>query len=188
MEINLAVLNLEKVIRQRNLFLVVFCVALLGNLLLIVKIFSMEEKVVMVPGISREMSITNSQVSSSYLEESSLLFLSALLDLTPDTVLHKRDMVLKYALGKNSTELQKLRDYFVRAEEDHKKFAMSTYFTPKNLELNTKNLQVIAHGRLSSSFGKKGYESKETSYYLSFKMVAGHLRLKEFYELKKQDN
>lgn len=56
----------------------------------------MEENIVMVPGISQEMSKTGGRVSRSYLEENSLLFLSALLDLTPDTVLHKRDMVLEY--------------------------------------------------------------------------------------------
>lgn len=183
MELRLAALNLEKVARQRNLFLIVSGALLIGNLFLSLKIFSLQEKIIMVPGISSEMSITDGKVSRSYLEESSLLFLSALLDLTPDTVAIKRDMVLKYALKSNAEEIQKIRDYFVMAEEEHQKFSMSTYFTPTKLDLNPKSLEVIAQGKLSSSFGRKGYESREASFYLKFELVAGHLRLKEFYEL-----
>ncbi len=187
MELKLAALSLEKVARQRNLFLAVAGILLVANSLLSLKIFSLQEKVVMVPGIGSEMSITDGKVSKSYLEESSLLFLSALLDLTPDTVGLKRDMVLKYISKSSAKEIQKIRDYFGVAEEEHKKFAMSTYFTPTKLDLNPKNLQVVAKGKLSSNFGRKGYESRNANFYLRFELVAGHLRLKEFYELEKED-
>jgi hypothetical protein len=116
----------------------------------------MKENIIMVPGISQEMSVTGGRVSKSYLEENTLLFLSALLDLTPDTVIHKRDMVLKYTSSRSKAEMQAIRDYFAQAEDEHKKFNMSTYFTPNKLDINVKTLEVIAKGTLSSSFGKKG--------------------------------
>lgn len=184
MELKLAALNLDQVRKQRNLFLLVATILLVGNLLLSLKIFSLEEKIIMVPGISQEISVTNGQVSRSYLEESSLLFLSSLLDLTPDTVAHKRDMVLKYTSSRSQQEMQNIKNYFIEAEEEHKKFNMSTYFTPNKLEANVKNLEVVAIGILSSNFGKNGWESKKTSFVLKFEFVAGHLKLREFYELK----
>ena len=103
----------------------------------------------MVPGITREMSIIEGKVSNSYLEESSLLFLSTLLDLTPDTVKHKRDIILKYISGTSQKELQEIKDYFSKAETEHIKFTMSTYFTPIKLDLFTKELKVIAEGKLT---------------------------------------
>lgn len=188
MELKVAALNLEQVRRQRNLFMLSFVILLVVTLFLSLKIFSMKENIIMVPGISQEMSVTGGRVSKSYLEESSLLFLSALLDLTPDTVIHKRDIVLKYTSSRSKAEMQAIRDYFALAEDEHKKFNMSTYFTPNKLDINVKTLEVIARGTLSSSFGKKGWESKKTSYLLKFELVAGHLKLKEFFELKEIDN
>jgi type IV conjugative transfer system protein TraE len=184
MELKIAALNLDQIRKQRNLFILGFVILIIGNLFLSLKIFSMEENIVMVPGISQEMSITGGRVSRSYLEENSLLFLSALLDLTPDTVLHKRDMVLKYTSSRSKAEMQAIRDYFVISADEHKKFNMSTYFTPNKLDVNVKTLEVLASGTLSSSFGRKGWESKKTSYLLKFELAAGHLKLKEFFELK----
>ena len=51
----------------------------------------------MVPGISKEMTIDGDNVSQSYLEETALLFISALLDLTPTTIEAKKDIIFKYA-------------------------------------------------------------------------------------------
>jgi len=143
MELKLAALNLEQVRRQRNLFMLGFVILLAGNLFLSLKIFSMKENIIMVPGISQEMSVTGGRVSKSYLEENTLLFLSALLDLTPDTVIHKRDMVLKYTSSRSKAEMQAIRDYFVQAEDEHKKFNMSTYFTPNKLDINVKTLDGV---------------------------------------------
>lgn len=184
MELKFAALRYEKVTQQRNFFVIGVIILAISNLLLCLKIFLKEEKIIMVPGITREMSIIEGKVSNSYLEESSLLFLSTLLDLTPDTVKHKRDIILKYISGTSQKELQEIKDYFSKAETEHIKFTMSTYFTPIKLDLFTKELKVIAEGKLTSSFGKKGYESRDAKYYLGFELVAGHLKLKEFYEIE----
>ena len=188
MEIKFAALRYEKVTQQRNFFVVGVIILAISNFLLCLKIFLKEEKIIMVPGITREMSIIEGKVSNSYLEESSLLFLSTLLDLTPDTVKHKRDIILKYISGTSQKELQEIKDYFSKAETEHIKFTMSTYFTPIKLDLFTRELKVIAEGKLTSNFGKKGYESRDAKYYLSFELVAGHLKLKEFYEIELPKN
>lgn len=184
MDLKLASLKLTNVIRQRNLFLVLFCASLLIILLLAIKIFFTREKVVMVPGIRSEMIVDGEKVSRSYLEESTLLYLSILLDLSPHNVSQKRDIILKYFVTRNKAELQSIKNYFSNAALEHEKFDMYTYFTPTKLELNPTVLEVLASGRLTSSFGQKGYESREATYYLSYELLAGYLRLKEFYEMQ----
>ena len=180
MELKVAAVNLGKVTKQRNLFLCLVLVFGLSNLMLSFKLSTAKERIIMVPGIRAEMSITGNSVSESYLEESALLFLSCLLDLTPDIIEHKRDLVLKYTSHSDSKWITGIKEYFNSAIEQHRKFKLSTYFTPKNMSIDTKNMQVVAHGILNSSFGKEGYDSKQIGYLLEFELVGGHLKLKQF--------
>jgi len=76
--------------RQRNFFAGISGLAVLSAFLAVGKLALVEEKIIMVPGIAREMIIEGSRVSQSYLEESAVLYASCLLDLTADTVSAKR--------------------------------------------------------------------------------------------------
>jgi len=174
------------VTRQRNFFAGCLALAILANFLLSSKLATSNEKIIMVPGITKELIVENSSVSGSYLEDTALLFVSALLDLTPTTVEAKRDMILKHASQRSSDSVRSLQEYFAYAITNHKKFQLSTFFAPKKLHVDSRKLQVVAEGVLSSVFGKKGFEERLVRYKLTFDYVGGHLRLKEFVELKTQ--
>lgn len=175
----------ESIIRQRNFFAGCLALAVGSCFLLSGKLASTSEKILMVPGISKEMIIDGDKVSQNYLEETALLFISALLDLTPTTIEAKREIILKYASKRSPESLKSLQDYFAQASNNLKKFQLSTFFAPKKLYVDSKTLEVIAEGLLSTTFGKRGFEEREVKYKLSFDYVAGHLQLKEFNELKK---
>lgn len=175
------------IIRQRNFFAGCMALALGANFLLSSKLATSTEKLIMVPGIGQEMTIDNSRVSQSYLEETSLLFISALLDLTPSTVEAKKEIILKYASLRSSDALRSLQEYFATVIAEHRKFQLSTFFAPKKLHVDSKNLQVMVQGVLTSTFGKRGFEEKEVKYRLSFDYIGGHLMLKEFVRLKQKE-
>ncbi len=175
------------IIRQRNFFAGCMALALGANFLLSSKLATSTEKLIMVPGIAQEMSVDNSRVSQGYLEETSLLFISALLDLTPSTVESKKEIILKYASLRSSQALRSLQEYFANVIAQHQKFQLSTFFAPKKLHVDSKNLQVIVQGVLTSTFGKRGFEEREVKYRLSFDYIGGHLMLKEFVELKPKE-
>lgn len=175
----------ESIIRQRNFFAGCLALAVGSCFLLSGKLASTSEKILMVPGISKEMIIDGDKVSQNYLEETALLFISALLDLTPTTIEAKKEIILKYASKRSPESLKSLQDYFAQASNNLKKFQLSTFFAPKKLYVDNKTLEVIAEGLLSTTFGKRGFEEREVKYRLSFDYVAGHLQLKEFNELKK---
>lgn len=177
----------EYLVRQRNFFAGCLALTIATGFLLSSKLATTSEKVIMVPGISREMIVDGDNISQSYLEETALLFISALLDLTPDTVEAKRDIILKYASKRSAKSLKSLQEYFAESATNHKKFQLSTFFAPKKLHVDSQNLQVIIEGFLSTTFGKRGFEEKEVKYKLSFDYVGGHLQLKEFVQLKPQE-
>ena len=173
--------------RQRNFFAGCMGLAIITGFLLAGKISSTTERVIMVPGITKDLSVEGNNVSVSYLEETSLLFASALLDLTKDTVVHKKNIILKHASTRSEDSLKSLQQYFADKEEEHKKFQLSTFFAPKKIQVDAKNLQVVIDGLLTSTFGKRGFEQNNVKYLLSFDYVAGHLKLKEFAKLKEKE-
>jgi hypothetical protein len=84
--------------RQRNFFAGCMGLAVITSFLLAGKISSTTERVIMVPGITKDLVVEGANVSGSYLEETALLFASALLDLTKDTIEHKKNIILKHGL------------------------------------------------------------------------------------------
>ena len=172
------------IMRQRNFFAGCTLLAVIANFLLVVKISSTTERIIMVPGITKDLAVEGSVVSQSYLEETALLFVSALLDLTADTISLKKNIILKHASAGSEQSLKSLQSYFANKEDEHKKFGLSTFFAPKQMQVDSKNLQVVIEGVLTSTFGKRGFEQNTLKYLLSFDYVGGHLKLKEFTQVK----
>ena len=172
------------IIRQRNFFAGCTLLVVIANFLLAAKISSTTERIIMVPGITKDLAVEGSIVSQNYLEETALLFASALLDLTADTIDAKKNIILKHASTRSEQSLKSLQSYFASREDEHKKFGLSTFFAPKQIQVDSKNLQVVIEGLLTSTFGKRGFEQNTLKYLLSFDYVGGHLKLKEFTQVK----
>src|SRR5687768_3671165 len=106
--------------RQRNFFAGCMALAVIANFLLALKIFNTRERIIMVPGITKDLAVEGSIVSQSYLEETALLFASALLDLTSDTLIFKKNIILKHVSTRSEQSLKSLQGYFALKEEEHK--------------------------------------------------------------------
>lgn len=180
MDLTTATLGSSRIVRQRNLFLSLTILLSIASAALSVKLVTQEERIIMVPPLTSDVVISNKKVSSGYLEQMSMVFLNSLLDLSSVDVLHKRDMILKYTSNSDASFAKKINEYFADALEKYKNFDLVTYFTVKNMEINETTGEVIAHGTLTSRYGKHGFESNPAIYKLSFEFSGGYLRLKEF--------
>lgn len=167
----------DKLLKQRNFFVLISVLLLIGNLLLSITLAQRDTTVVMVPALENQMSVSNKHVSKSYLEGMSNMFLSYLLDLSPSTISYKSQQVLKYTTSKG---IQNIENYFKEQSEKLKKFKISTFFTPKDLDINENTLEVKAKGILTSYFGSQGSEHKEVEFLLTFAYKGGSLRLDKF--------
>lgn len=183
METKVAIAGIERLTRQRNLFLLLTIVLSSSVLLIGIRLASFDQKIVLVPGISRQMSVSSNEVSSSYLEETALVFLSHLLDISANDIAHKKELVLKYTSYSDVSYSRAINDYFALSAEEYKKFDLSTHFTVKNLQIDQNQMEVIAKGVLTSWYGKKGFESRDEAYKISFDYNGGFLRLKAFERL-----
>lgn len=112
------------IMRQRNFFAGCMGLMIIANFLLVGRLSSTSEKIIMVPGITKDLTVEGGVVSMSYLEETALLFASALLDLTADTIDFKKNTILKHASSRSEKSLKSLQQYFAVKEEEHKKFKL----------------------------------------------------------------
>ena len=184
MEKIVAIGNIEKVARQRNLFLMLTILLSLTSVGLSVKLLTSDEKIILVPNLNQEVWTSETTVSKGYLEETSLMYLGLLLDLNHEIIDYKASLVFKYISQSSPTYMKNIQNYFADSKEKYKKFTLSTYFSIKSLRVDSKNLQVIADGILTSRFGDKGFEVTPASYLLSYEWAGRQLRLKEFVKVK----
>ena len=77
--------------------------------------------------------------------------------------------------------------YFTVLEEKYRKFGLSTYFTAKDILIDTESLTAKVSGILTSHYGKRGADFSEELYLLSFKYKFGRLILKHFEKLTKDE-
>lgn len=180
--------NIETVARQRNVFMLLCMLSICGCLILGIKILSSSERVILVPGLNREVWTEKGGVSASYLEEAASMYLPLLLDLDYTSIDWKRERLLSHVSRSDIAYMQALADYFARTKDKYKQFSLSTHFAVKKLETDQKELTVKAHGTLISRFGEKGFESTPAIYGLSFEWIGGKLLLQEFVKLNTEAN
>lgn len=188
MKREIMITSMEMVSKQRNVFLAL-CFALVGCLLLVsLKLFLTKERVVLVPGLSREAWVTSEGVSESYLEEVTAMYLPMLLDLDTKSIEWKRDRLVTYISNSDPRYLKELHEYFARVKEQYSNFSLSTHFALKKIESRPEQLAVRVHGFLVQHFGNRGSETKASSYLLTYEWKGGKLLIKEFKKLSKEED
>lgn len=169
--------NTLKLLKHRNTAVALCGFLLISNILLCAYILTSDKKIVLVPGIKEAMEISDTSVSSSYIQGMTDMFLSNLLDLNESNVLFRKDTILKNTTANSFRELS---NYFDKQAEDITKFKISTYFTPRSWRINEKKLTVSVDGVLTSRFGVDGKEESELTIDLRFIYQGGVLKLAEF--------
>jgi len=188
MQLNIRNQNIEIVARQRNIFIVLCMLSLICLLIVSLKLLSTHERTILIPGLNQEAWATDKGVSSSYLEETTVMYLPLLLDLDSTSIDWKRDRIMTYVSNSNELNLKLLTEYFARVKEQYNQFSLSTHFALKKLVTNPEQLKVKAYGQLVSRFGDRGFESEIAAYSLSYEWVAGRLLIKEFTKLSKEES
>jgi type IV conjugative transfer system protein TraE len=175
--------NIDNLTRQRNVFLLLSLIAIASCLFLSLRLVNTSDRVILVPGLQQEVWTTDQEVSSSYLEETSSMYLPMLLDLDCGSIDWKRDHIMKYVSHSDERYMKSLNEYFATTKAKYQQFSLSTHFAVKKFEVNPKTLQVRAHGQLTSRFGERGLEILPAIYGLEFEWVGGKLLLTKFVKL-----
>lgn len=177
-------IQVPKILKQRNLSLVFGVSMLFANILLVFGILNKEQKVILVPPeINKTFWVTNKQVSKEYLEEMAVFLSHLLLDQSPTSSKHKRDMLLKYI---SPSYYNELFGRIIKQEKYLYQNNISTRFSIKEIEVDSKQNQVFIVGDQENYVADKKVGTVSASYKISFEYKGARYLLTEFIKLEKE--
>ena len=170
--------SIAKLVKQRNIFLVILLGMLVTNILTAVLLFTKNERIIIVPSYFKQSFWNQGEiVSESYIEEMTLFFSKLMLDTTPSSHKYRRDVILRYVMPENYHVLDKK---LIEEEERLSRDAVVTSFVPKEIKVNSKKLtSEITGTSIRYVAGLKAGQVKET-YRLEFGYSGGIFMLKNF--------
>lgn len=182
MDIRVGSEKLSQLTNQRNASLVICIILLFTTMILSISVFNKDTKVILVPGLDRQMEFENGKFSKAYLEEVSYTLLRALLDVTPDNVDYNKKIVSKYSAPE---EWAKIENYFDDIKNHYTHLGISSFFSAE--ELLVGDNVVYAKGILTKRFGKQGNQNHTKNYALRFAVQGSMLKLISFDEVLSEE-
>ncbi len=166
--------------KQRNILLTICSLLLIGNILFGIIAISKNDKTIIVPALKDTVSVTGKDsFSDSYIEQMTLFYIEMLLDLTPDNIDYKAQILLKHV---NSKSYHSFIEHYKEEKQKYKKYKLATKFDITGLKIFKGGEEVEVEGILSSSFGKGSESQKLATYVIGYGKSHGKLLIQTFNE------
>lgn len=173
-----------KDLRQRNrrlgLAVAGLALALIIALTIILAQLGMERTIVVPPTIDKSFWVTKHKVSQEYLEQMGAFVGWLILDVSPESIQWKKDMLLAYVAPEQSGAMKTRQDL---EAERLKRLNASTFFALKQLIPNEHTQSVVLVGRLRTQVNGQDTSTDTKSYLAEFAYAGGRVHLKTFKEI-----
>jgi len=187
MENSTAILELNKITKQRNISFMICGVSLITSLILSITILGEEKSIILVPStLSTEAGLSSKRVSSAYLENITRDVINTLLDVTPANANYAAEQVLKITHPQFYGELKQSLN---NRTEDVVSRKITTNFYAKSMVVNSAKNQVFVSGKLLTFLGIKMVLEEEKTYSITYEYNNFKLLIVDFHEedLKKEE-
>lgn len=173
-------------IKERNIALMISILMVVSNLLLIIKVCTQKDRVVIVPAYQQQSFwLDQANVSKEYLEQMSLFFIENLLNLTADSIPYQRDVILKHVVPCFYGELKKR---FIEEEARYRKESLTTNIKPMKIIVDEANKITTVVGIFTSFIAGKQIKQTKDSYELKFIYEHGKLLINSFKLIASEDH
>ena len=176
--------HIEKIVSQRNGYLVLASGALLVCLLqavIILLLYGREKIIIVPPSIEKSFWVSANNVSPEYLSEMTLFFANLRLNLTTENADIQRETLLRYI---DPAYYNRFKSVLVKEGDRLSDQHITMAFYPVNVKVNTNKFQAIIDGDLKSSVGDAPMPTKRISYLVTYRFDTGRLLIKSFDEVK----
>jgi conjugal transfer pilus assembly protein TraE len=182
MELKIRDSQIVELIKRRNLLTMGLAVAVLLTLIEATTVASLVGKtriIVVPPEIHEPFWVSPKAVSTEYLRQMTDYFLTLILNVTPDSTVSKRALLLAHVhpSGYGAAKAQLIQD-----ETEIKKRQISRFFVPISYEVNDKSHWVIVLGDLTIMVGQERVSSKRVRYRIQYQLESGKLLIEAFGE------
>jgi conjugal transfer pilus assembly protein TraE len=179
------ILESNKVLKQRNLSLMVCGVLMTTNLFLSAKVFSSNSEVVLVPNsLEKESSVTNGKASASYLEAITRDVVNLMLNVTPSNTEYTSKTILKITHPAFHGQLKK---ELVSRNKDVIQRRVSTFFSPNSMTITENFDGAVIVGQLSTYLGKEEVLTESKTYVVSYSFDGFRPLVADFHEVTQEE-
>ena len=158
--------------------------ALLVSLVLALSSMGRERTVFTPPSIEKSFWVSNGTASPEYVEQMAVWIASLILDVTPDTIEYKANLLLGYADPRAHGALKERQ---VLETARLKRDNATTYFDLETVNVHADKLAALLQGRLHTLINGTAVPSQHRNYLVRFRMEAGKAHLTQFEELPHAD-
>ncbi len=170
--------NLYSLFKQRNAALVMAFGLLVTNMLLGVKVYTKNERVIVVPAyLKQSFWAEGENISKEYLEEMSLFFANLMLNVSAESMSYQREVVLRYVSPEFHGDL---KHRLIDEEDKMRQQGLTTTFRAQEVKADVKSGEVIISGTLSQYISGNRVGQVTESYKAIFEYSSGILLLKGF--------
>jgi len=177
----------NQAIQWRNRFLFAALGLFVLNIVQSVSVYSLisRKSTIVVPAnFYREFSISDYDVSDSYLEQMTQYFASLLLNVTPETFEGNSNLLLQHVL---SNDYSSFKSQLTQQKQELSKKGVSSTFYISNFKIYRKPLRVKLRGELRLMVGNSSMETKSNTYQIEYVNQHGRLYIKSFKEISREE-
>lgn len=176
--------NIERLIKHRNALLLISFGLLLSNMCLVIRLLRDDTRTIVVPPIlHKSFWVERGRVSPEYLEEMGLFLTHLMLDVSPGSAKHQREVLLRYV---SPQFYNALKQRLEREEAFLRKEQISLSFKPTQILVDSKKRYVEITGVMNHYVASERIEHRNETYGLTFDYRGGKLHLVSF-KLKGED-
>lgn len=165
---------------QRNVLASISVILLAANLYMAVSLARVENMVVLVPAIDREMTVGVRTVSEDYLLYRAEQVMQLLFNIRSENFSYNVEQILKQVASNNKAEFNKQLNEFTEDIKSKKYFYI---FNKEGFVIDSKKLQVTFYGDLEVFVNDKKIDNNRKEYRLSFINNSGLVKLISFEEV-----
>lgn len=164
------------IFHQRNfLFVLAFALLIINILLCFILVFKKDMVIIVPANLNKEIAISSSGFSQSYIEEMTVFFVHLLLDMTNDNIQYNAALMMKHVAA---PAFFLFHHYFEDNTKKYKEYNLVTYFTITEIKIN--GLNCVIKGILTSAFGQDSKKEEKISYDIGYKNHSGKLEVVNF--------
>ena len=175
----------QKIGFQRNCLTFFAALLIISNFVLGWMLLSSNKQVVLIPYEGGAGFAIGKQPDQNYVTALLDSMLNDLLNFSPNTILAKKDRILKHVLHSSSANME---EYYSATAKQFKQLKLYTYFTRTGLDINMEKLSALVHGVLTVKYGNNVFEETQKSYSMVFVLDHARLLLESFDEVKGETN
>jgi len=160
------ILQAEKILKQRNIAIVVSSVLLFSNFFLSTAVFFNEKEYVLVPNtLEKEALVSSGKMSMSYLEPITRDVVNTMFSITPLNTEYVVKSILKIT---HPSFYGELKASLFQRNQDIIKRRLSLHFYPQTIVPGEEENSVVVVGKLSTYLGKEEVSSEDKSYSITY--------------------